>query len=379
LYGRACLVGLILFLAVPLCAAPPPYKRMLDDPLAFQGHKGEPVEVAGVEAVTIGLFLPAQDADPLARELLRGVELALEDVNRQGGYRGRPFRVVRRWAENPWGAGSKEMIRLVYEDRALAVIGYVNGIGHIAEQIAAKAYVAVLSPASADSSLTQARLPWIFRLPPNNASQAKVLVTEGIVGRGLRKLGLITSLDHDGRVAALELRSALEAGGLAPKFHLNLEPQGAEIEQVVSRIQVFAPDGLVLHLPPELLLRLLSGLQQAGFSRPLFLPWIPSLPIERVQSIYAGSLTILEPFPVSRETSFAKAYQAAFAVPASPSATYAFDAVKLIAAAVRRKGLNRSDIRDGIAEQSEFPGTSSLISWDNGGGNPGHPHLRQLQ
>jgi len=359
-----------------------PYKQMLDDPLRFRGHAGAETAREGLDAVVIGLFAPGEEAGAVARDLNRGVALAVARANGEGGLRGTPFRVARRWDDNPWGAGSKEMIRLVYRDRSWAVIGFTNGAGHIAEQIAAKAYLPVLSPVSSDPTLTHARLPWIFRLPPDGAAQARILIEEGVVPRGLKRVGMVTSTDHDGRRAAAGLRSAMERFGVPAAFHLSVEADLPDLRQAARRIRDFSPDGLVLRLPPVLVVRLLQALGESGDSFPIFLPWIPGLSEADLRGAYRGTIVAVEPFSRSRGdgalADFERAYRDRFDSPPSASAAYGYDAARMVVAAVRSAGLTRSGVRDALAAQSGYRGASGMIDWDNGGGNRAQPVLRLL-
>jgi len=179
-------LGLGAFLLLVFQAgADEPYKRMLDDPLTFTGT--ETLDSATTEAeYRIGVFAPDGDDHPVGRDLVRGVRLAVEQANVSGGVNGKPLRIVRRWAEDPWGAGSKEVIRMVFDDRVWALIGGPDGeTTHVAQQVATKAHLPLIAPVSSDPSLTHTRVPWIFRLPPDDAAQAEALVKEGLAPRSL--------------------------------------------------------------------------------------------------------------------------------------------------------------------------------------------------
>jgi branched-chain amino acid transport system substrate-binding protein len=70
----------------------------------------------------------------------------------------------------------------------------------------------------------------------------------------------------------------------------------------------------------------------------------------------------------SREN-FARRYQAATGIFPSPVATEAYDAVRLIARAVREAGPNRARVRDHISNTEDFAGVSGTISFDSQGNN----------
>ena len=113
--------------------------------------------------------------------LHNAADLAIQEINSSGGYKGLPYKLVKRWSQDPWGAGSKEMIKLIYEDSVWAVIGSQNGENsHIAEQIVTKSFLPLISPLSADPTLNYIGIPWIFRLTPDFKSQAKLIINDGI-------------------------------------------------------------------------------------------------------------------------------------------------------------------------------------------------------
>jgi ABC-type branched-subunit amino acid transport system substrate-binding protein len=67
-------------------------------------------------------------------------------------------------ADQPWGQASTNLVNLLYRDHAAGIIAIGRNPSHLAEQLAAKAFVPVIA-ISSDSSLTAVKLPWIFRLP----------------------------------------------------------------------------------------------------------------------------------------------------------------------------------------------------------------------
>lgn len=349
------------------------YKRMLDDPRAFNGPPGSVIDPSSLRSIPIGLFAPFNQGDPAAHDLYRGVSLAVEQANAGGGYRGVNFRLVRRWAADPWAAGSKEVIRLVYGDRVWAVIGFRDGASHIAQQIAAKAHVPVIAPVSSASSLTRAGVPWIFRLPPDDKIQARLLVKNGIVTRHFNRVGLVSATDHDSRAAAGEIKKELNQQKVPPLFHFKVSPNLPGLQAIVERIRGFRPGVLVLCFRAAAVPVLLKALQGNGIVCPVFMPWSPGVDIKELRAIYKGPLYMVEPFqpPDQAKTGgiykqFSRDFEKRFSVFPTYSAAYGYDAARLIILSIRSKGLNRPGIRRGLKELSGYEGASGPIIWDNG-------------
>jgi len=267
-----------------------PYKTMLDDAVTFSGTETlDSVESAS--EFTIGVFAPD------GHDLVLGVELAVEQANASGGVGGKPVVIVRGWADDPWGAGSKEVIRMVFEDRVWAIIGGPDSeTTHVAQQVATKAHLPLIAPVSSDPSLTHTRVPWIYRLPPDDRAQAEELVAEGLGPRALKRVGIVVSADHDGRIFAEEMKAALERGQNSPIFELAVAPDLHDPGSLADRVRSFAPDALVMRLRPDAARRLLAALRSVGVDCAVFLPWIPGLRLVEFPPAYDGPVIEVAPF-----------------------------------------------------------------------------------
>lgn len=351
-----------------------PYKKMLEDPVDFSGWAGMSYHPADLAEIRFGFFAPNNPDDPVGSAMLKGATLAILEANQAGGYGGVPFRLVHRWANDPWKAGSNEMIKLVYEDQVWAIIGSFNGeSSHIAEQIVTKARLPLLSPISSDPTLTHIRIPWIFRIPPDDHAQADLLIREGIIPMSIQRIGLITSTNHDGRIAASEFHQALKKRKLTPVYHFQISPDEVDYQHIVRHSASFNPDGILLRLPKEQLIQIMDYFREENLSCPLFLPWIPGLQEESLTSRYHGRIVMVQPFSMNRRnprfSSFLRAYQKKFGSLPDPCAAYSYDAVNILVNGILTAGLNRAELREAISKANVYEGVTGRIVWDNGGGN----------
>ncbi|MCK4764084.1 MAG: ABC transporter substrate-binding protein [Candidatus Aminicenantes bacterium] len=379
---------------------------MLDDPRAFNGPAGAVIEPSSLNSIAIGLFAPFDRDDPAARDLYRGIKLAIEQANAAGGYRGVDFSLIRRWAGSPWAAGPKEVIRLIYEDRVWAIIAFKDGAAHIAQQIAAKAYVPVIAPLSSAPSLTHAGVPWLFRLPPDDRVQAGLLVKEGIVNKHFSRVGLVSCTAPNNRAAAAEMEKELERRNLPALFHFEVAPglldfqphsrggaisgsaagSAFDFQALAERIRDFQPHVLTLCLQVPGIPKLLKALQSSGIVCPVCIPWTPGVEIKKLKAVYHGPIYMIEPFqPPDREKTggiyhrFSRDFEKRFGVFPTCSAAYAYDAAWIIILSIRSKGLNRPGIRLGLEGLAGHEGVSGTIKWDNRGGSPGSPVVKEFR
>jgi hypothetical protein len=129
-----------------------PYARAGEKPVAYNGP-ALPDSPAG--PIRIGLFGPG--AEQVAASLASFME----------PYAGR-YVLAAVSSDVPWGKASRELVKLIYDDQVLALIATDRNSSHLAEQIAAKAFVPVIA-VSADKTLTSVNLPWIFRVPADTS------------------------------------------------------------------------------------------------------------------------------------------------------------------------------------------------------------------
>ena len=359
--------------------ANPDVPSVMDTPVEFAGSRGTPADLDSIGEVRIGFFVPDATESLLARSIIEGATLAIEQANSTGGLDGFPFTLVRRWDDDPWRGGSKEMIKLVYEDRVWAVVGSVDGTTtHVAEQVVTKAWVPLISPVSADPTLNYIRIPWMFRLPPDDGEQAKTLVRDGIAAQSLSEVGLVTSTDHDGRIFAAEFQEHIGEVEDSPLFHLEIDAGADDLDEIARRVAAFDPGALVVRVNSHQVVPLLRTLRANGIGVPVLLPWIPGTSLDELTRSNAGPLYCTLPFSTSHSPDYAafqSQYLNRFRSSPSPSAAYSFDATAMLIEAIRSGGLNRADIRDAISEQSNYHGVTGRILWDNAGGNQATPSL----
>ena len=94
-----------------------------------------------------------------------------------------------------------------------------------------------------------------------------------------------------------------------------------------------------------------------------------SLRLAGSSDIEQKNIWIVTPRPAESplRESFEKRFrQRAGALP-TPAAAQAYDAVRILAAGLRRSGPNRARLRDALAELSPYAGASGIISFDHAG------------
>ncbi len=353
-----------------------PYKRMLDEPTSFAGVEDK-THNTGIEPITIGLFVPSSPNDEIGRAVFQAAQLVIKKANLAGGYNGVPFKLAHRWTERPWTAGPSEILKLVYQDKAVAIITSLSTESHIAAQIAAKSYIPIISVASSDATLTQARVPWIFRLPPDDLNQAKTLLKACIKNNSCQA-GLISTTDQDSRIGADIIEKEFDKQNIPLLYHFQVNTNERDWEGVINRISAQDPEVLFIKTTEQIVTKITSLLQQKNLVPQLFLTWTPGLDISKLANSYQGKFSILSPISEPANKVIPSNQNQLSDTNSLPVYFLAIDAVQMAVNSVLLNGPSRTSIRKSIAEMTIYQGVSGRYVFNNGGANTSTPTLIEI-
>jgi branched-chain amino acid transport system substrate-binding protein len=343
-----------------------PYREAGREPLDYRGP-GREIDAPAVDEVVLGWFGPADPEDPGDGEAWRGALLALDELNRHGRHAGRPFRLVPAWSASPWAAGIVEVTRLVYEDEVWALLGATSGASaHLAEQVALKARVSLVSSGSTDATASRGSVPWFFACVPSDARQAPALVDALAAASGGGGFVVAAAAEHDSHAALVEIRRELTTRGLAPTALVEFDPKGPDAIALARRLLDTNPAAVMLVAPALPAGRLVFALREAGFRGAL----IGTAPLaRRAFSRTAGATAdgVVVPrlwAPSARWDAFVGRYRDRWGEGPDYVAAWSYDALRLAADAVGRAGLNRARIRDALWTLAPWPGATGEVRWD---------------
>ncbi|HSB17484.1 MAG TPA: ABC transporter substrate-binding protein [Bryobacteraceae bacterium] len=383
---RGYTAGLILLAAAVLilqpCVGQEPRKPSPDrEPYkdARKHHRGyfgagrddpEP-DLKSLHAVVLGYFGPSDPGHPDGGPAWLGTNLAIDEANASGGYKGLPFRLSPVWAENPWADGAAKLTRVAYLERAWAIIGSIDGAStHLAETIVAKAHLTQIDPGSTDETVNQANVPWMFSCLPGDRPIAAALGGT-LLDRAGSSFLLLTATDHDSRALTSEFKSFLSARRVTVKQQLEFPAGTEQTSGLASQAVASGARAVVVLAGARDSARLIRDLRRRDPG--LVLLAGPSA-CRRAFLAEAGTAAEGVIVPVTVETSpltaaFIEKFQPLYGFEPDYAATAAYDAASLLIAAIRKSGLNRVRIRDAVEDLSPWRGASGTIDWDPLGRN----------
>ena len=361
--------------------APQPYAAINRATINYSGPDRETSrDLAGPE-IKIGLIAPLQGARKAEGDaLVAAAQLAVEDESAAPLAGGQRIELVARDETGLWGRASSEIVKLVVDDRAVALITSSDGrAAHLSEQVGNRLGVPVVTLAS-DATTTQINIPWLFRLVPNDAAQARAFA-EGIYREhAFRKVLLISESDHDGRVGAEEFEKAARRLQAPAPARIEITLPLVDAESLSKTIQAQESEAIVLWTSAAAAAQLLQGIPGTRAAIYLCRKVLEEPLINAVagkQNIWISASRVAS--SGSESVTFAERYRARTGVAPSPAAAEVYDAVRLIAAGLHESGPNRARLRDALATHTEYHGVSGVIAFDGAGNNQAEVALVPLR
>ena len=308
--------------------------------------------LADSRPITIGLFLPEQ---AVGEEVQRGARMAADGVNRQGGIDGRPVRLVAVPSDRPWGGASGEIARLIYAEAAVAVIGGLDGqSAHVAQQVITRArgQSVFITPWASERTLTQIGIPWFHRMVPDDRAQAELLLREIFSVRQYTQVALWVGDNFAARAAAKAFL------GLAPPARVHrYDARNAKSNGLlISNLRSGNQQAVVVFDSPAESARILVALRQAVPDVPFFGPlWLTGGDFIANSGAAAEGAMLVAPDYIyshsARSAEFRGDYLRRYSTAPAPPAFFAYDAVRIIVAALHHSGRDSpDDAADAVAD-----------------------------
>ncbi|MFC1573044.1 ABC transporter substrate-binding protein [Candidatus Eisenbacteria bacterium] len=344
-----------------------PYRDLSTAGAGFLGPGREDLPPAGLKTVRLGIVCPANT--PAGDRFRSGVGVAVSEANTAGGYGGVPYEVVFRPDDGPWGMGAKQITALAYEDSVWAILGGLDGgSAHLAELVAAKLWVPVITPTASDMTIDYANVPWVFRCFPSDVRQARKLLEYAQDNHLLRLIVFVVG-DREGRTGLCRVEDEARSAGVSLIERHEYLPHLPQ--QILAGADLHAADAVLIWGGPESALSLLRALRATGFARPVLGPATLISPDFLSAAEDLGPLVIAAPYDLAADPGargvLCGQYPEQMGEGCDPVTLFAYDATRLLMAAIQRAGLNRARIRDALAD-SRFEGIVGTFQFDTLGG-----------
>jgi branched-chain amino acid transport system substrate-binding protein len=313
------------------------------------------------DEVRFGMAGPFTESFGVANR--RGAELAVEEINAAGGIGGRRLVIDYRDDQGDGARAARVAQEFVDEPAISAVVGHVSSGAMVA---AAKVYdgsLAAVATTASSPELTGIS-PWVFRVISSDSVNA-IDLARFAQRLGKRRAAILYENDAYGRGLADGFRRNFE-GEVLLTDPIDASASGADVH--IAWFVDRRPDLVFVAGTEMSALALLREARAQGLQAD-FLGgdgWTSVLsdPVVAEGALIGAPFTPFDPRP--RAQQFVAAYRARFDQDPDANAALAYDAVFLLANAVREAGTGREAIRDWLAARTPeraFEGVTGSIAF----------------
>ncbi len=347
--------------------------------------------VLGILFSFMGFVLPAPAAEPISiviisesatlvgKAIVNGAQLAVEEINAQGGVNGQPIKLTVYDDQVKSAEGVQDFQRAVYNDHAVAVVGsYISEIALSLAPWSARLHTIYINTGAASPKITQLvhddydANKYIFQLKYNAIEMAQMVcsfVHDDLVG----KLGYQTAYVASENAAWTEpldeeYLKCLPSSGLKVVGHMRFSPDTNDFTPIFATIEKEHPDVLItgwahVGLKPtvqwhEQQIPLLIAGVDAQASTTDF--W------EKTNGATEGIITQAEgsPSPITPKTiPFVQAYEKMFHITPAYGGYTTYDAIYVLKEAIEKAKSTQTDALIKALEETRYTGVIGNIEF----------------
>lgn len=354
--------------------APDAVHHRWTDPFVFLGPgrtmQDDPVDVPTIRVGLLGSFTGTGGA--YGREMEKGVRLMVDEINGAGGIFGKPVEIVKGDDHNDMGINGHETVRLI-DEGIWAMIGSVHsGCTHVATRITLKCEVVQLTSISTDPTIGLVGSPWMFRCLVDDRGQGRALAELMFDQLRLKRVCLVRHNNRYGKMGGKEISDIARRRGTPLIFTEVFDTDQQDFSTTVARIRKERPDGVVIWGLYNEAAALVRQLGQAGVKTQILgSDGVVAAEFLELAGPAAEGMLVTYPYDhTSRHPenlAFIAAFERRHGHAPDSFAAHGYDAMGIIARAIREGGLNRYRIRDAMSRIRNYPGATGEISFDHQG------------
>jgi ABC-type branched-subunit amino acid transport system substrate-binding protein len=342
-----------------------PYKRhFIHPPQPYLGPGRDKPEPTGLEEVRIGFLGPMEGSNIIeyGTQMRQGAELAMEEANARGGYKGLPFTMMLHNDVGLWGAAANEVVKMD-DEGVWAILGTIDDINtHVALRVALKVEICMMNTGDPDPTLTETNIPWLLRVISDDRQSSYALATYMYQVKGLKRAAVLRTNSRYGRVGTGEFKATSERMGFPVLFELRYTDGETDFRGQLENIKKSSADAVVLWGNPEELGMIVKQMKELGMEHPIFacdrlvdpkfIEYAGKENIEGIVSTKQYKPDMSNP----KYRDFHNAYVKRFEMEPDVFAAHAYDGMNIIIQSIEIVGLNRAKIRDVMLDLETFQG-----------------------
>lgn len=355
------------------------YKYFFLTPQLFNGAGREIPPPKDIKEVRIGFLGPLEGSNivALGKQMLQGSELAIEEANKKGGYRGVQYKLMIHNDVGLWGAAANEVVKMD-DEKVWVWLGSIDDIvSHVAIRATLKLEIPMVCTGDPDPTFTETAIPWVVRVIPDDRQACYQLVERIFQADGHKRVAVIRTNNRYGRVGILHFTKSATRIGHPLLIEERFYDGETSFKEQLERIQKTNPDAIMIWGNAKESALILQQIRTLGMNQPVYgSDRVVSQEFLQIAGKLAdGVVTTCQYNPDSDDPiyqEFKANYMKRFGQEPDVFAAHAYDGMNIIIKSIDKAGLNRALIRDVMTDLKTFQGydgvTGKIIfdqTWNN--------------
>jgi branched-chain amino acid transport system substrate-binding protein len=326
------------------------------------------------DAIKIGMVTPLTGPGAFSGQLQsNGAKLAVAEVNKAGGVLGRPIELVIEDDQTTNPGAVLAFSRLAGDSNIPAFLGPIRStqVHAIAPDVLKLGKPVMFG--GTDPVLTHMGNLWLFRFRPNDTYSARVIADFGTNTLSKKKWAIVHSTDAFGTSGMKYLTESLKSLGINPVLIQGYTNNSQDFTPVALALKQSGAEVMGSYMTFEADVGILAKqLRQLGVD----IAWVGSPSNATTNALKLAGPALYGTFavadfnrdsgPAAKE--FAAKYEAAYKVPPDIFASWAYDAVHVLAVALNNaKGMESEKVRAAILEVNGYQGAEGTYRFDKNG------------
>jgi len=322
--------------------------------------------------LTIGATLPLSgDAAVFGKNTQEGIDLAISEINDNGGVLGQKVRVSYEDTKALAKEGVTAYQKLTTVDRVPAIIDdSVSSVTLAMAPLADRNHVVVLATGATAPQISGVS-KYVFRIWNSDAYEGEVIAQHATSAMGLKNVAILYINNEYGKGLEGVFRSEFSRRGGRIAAAESFEQSSTDVRTQLTKIREASPDGLYLIGYPKEIGTALRQAKELGVSAAL-LGTVALHDQQLVESAGGAAEGLVFPFPKDPSGTQVEKFKTTFSAKYSKAppvlADVGYDAVKMIVGAIEAsKGTSGEQIRQGLTALKDYPGASGQMTFDKNG------------
>jgi len=332
-------------------------------------------DINKLSEVAIGFLGPLENnpESMFGIPMLHGAQLAIEEANVRGGYKGKPYALKIYNDSALWGASSTVLPSLLFKDHAWAVLGSIDGQStHIMIRVSLKLEVPILAPGVTDRTVTETRIQWLMANFPDDRVQSYALANYIFKQLKLKRIAVLRTQTRYARIGVGVFNDMARRMQRQPILEVKFDRGDTDFSRQLRMLQDAKIEGLVIWGEyPEAGL-ILKQMRALGMKQPVFSSSRTAYPqLLELAGPAAEGLVVSCAMDPSRHDpkwlAFRERFRQRWNADPDPYASYAYDGINMLTGAIEKVGLNRGRIMQVLRDyqQKEYEGVAGRVLFDH--------------